>query len=178
VDAVEIDPAIMALGRANHPEHPYDDARVNVINDDARTFFRNAEPQLRRDHLWRSGFPYSAVARIERPQNFIEIMDFLANLGGNPRLSLIGALLTQPPVGGTPLLRGCESASARPLLVLRGPSAARTRHDGRDTAASPRALWGYSEIAVGRNLPRGRSNRRFECRCRPWNTPPSRRDGG
>jgi spermine/spermidine synthase len=40
-DAVEIDPAIIALGKANHPEHPYDDARVNVVNDDARTFFRN-----------------------------------------------------------------------------------------------------------------------------------------
>jgi spermidine synthase len=42
VDAVEIDPAILALGRANHPEHPYDDARVNAVNNDARTFFRNA----------------------------------------------------------------------------------------------------------------------------------------
>jgi SAM-dependent methyltransferase len=43
VDAVEIDPAIIALGKANHPEHPYDDARVNVVNDDARTFFRNSD---------------------------------------------------------------------------------------------------------------------------------------
>ncbi|MEZ0222944.1 MAG: hypothetical protein ACAH83_00190 [Alphaproteobacteria bacterium] len=41
VDAVEIDPAILALGLANHPEHPYDDRRVNIINNDARTFFRN-----------------------------------------------------------------------------------------------------------------------------------------
>jgi SAM-dependent methyltransferase len=43
VDAVEIDPTIIALGKANHPEHPYDDARVNVVNDDARTFFRNSD---------------------------------------------------------------------------------------------------------------------------------------
>ncbi|MEZ0222945.1 MAG: hypothetical protein ACAH83_00195 [Alphaproteobacteria bacterium] len=41
VDAVEIDPVILALGRTNHPEHPYSDPKVNVINDDARTFFRN-----------------------------------------------------------------------------------------------------------------------------------------
>ena len=33
----------MALGRANHPEHPYDDARVNMINDDAHTFFGNTD---------------------------------------------------------------------------------------------------------------------------------------
>jgi SAM-dependent methyltransferase len=43
VDAVEIDPAIIALGKANHPEHPYDEAQVNVVNDDARTFFRNSD---------------------------------------------------------------------------------------------------------------------------------------
>ena len=40
VDAVEIDPTIIALGKANHPEHH---ARVNVVNDDARTFFRNSD---------------------------------------------------------------------------------------------------------------------------------------
>ena len=41
VDAVEIDPAIIALGRVNHPEQPYSNPRVNVINNDARTFFRS-----------------------------------------------------------------------------------------------------------------------------------------
>jgi hypothetical protein len=39
IDAVEIDPAILDLGRALHPEHPYDSPRVRVINDDARRFF-------------------------------------------------------------------------------------------------------------------------------------------
>jgi hypothetical protein len=39
VDAVEIDPAILALGRELHPEHPYDDLRVRLIADDARSFF-------------------------------------------------------------------------------------------------------------------------------------------
>ncbi|MGC2232108.1 MAG: hypothetical protein WBA09_11440, partial [Candidatus Acidiferrum sp.] len=41
VDAIEIDPAIFALGEANHPEHPYDNAHVQPILDDARSFFRN-----------------------------------------------------------------------------------------------------------------------------------------
>ncbi len=43
VDAVEIDPAIIALGRVNHPEQPYSNPRVNVINNDARTFFRRTK---------------------------------------------------------------------------------------------------------------------------------------
>ena len=42
VVAVEIDPAIIALGRKHHPEHPYDDPRVRVVNDDARAYFARA----------------------------------------------------------------------------------------------------------------------------------------
>lgn len=40
VDAVEIDPAIIRLGREHHPDRPYSDPRVTVINDDARHFLR------------------------------------------------------------------------------------------------------------------------------------------
>ena len=39
VVAVDIDPAIIALGRRLHPEQPYSDPRVEVVNDDARSFF-------------------------------------------------------------------------------------------------------------------------------------------
>jgi SAM-dependent methyltransferase len=45
VDAVEIDPAIIRLGRAHHPDHPYSDPRVTVINDDARHYLRTTEKQ-------------------------------------------------------------------------------------------------------------------------------------
>ncbi|MBV9566121.1 MAG: hypothetical protein JOY90_37585 [Bradyrhizobium sp.] len=45
VDAIEIDPAIVFLGRAYHPEHPYDDPRVTVRVNDARNFFRTAQQQ-------------------------------------------------------------------------------------------------------------------------------------
>jgi spermidine synthase len=41
VDAVEIDPAILRLGRS-HPEHPYDDPRVNIHLTDARAFMKRA----------------------------------------------------------------------------------------------------------------------------------------
>lgn len=40
VDAVEIDPAIIAVGTAAHPERPYQDSRVTVTADDGRGFVR------------------------------------------------------------------------------------------------------------------------------------------
>jgi SAM-dependent methyltransferase len=42
VDAVEIDPVIIELGRRHHPDRPYSDPRVTVINDDARHFLRTS----------------------------------------------------------------------------------------------------------------------------------------
>jgi spermidine synthase len=39
VKAVEIDPAIIDIGRRYHPERPYQSPRVAVVNDDARSFF-------------------------------------------------------------------------------------------------------------------------------------------
>jgi spermidine synthase len=41
IDAVEIDPAIRDLGRAFHPEKPYDSPRVRVTIDDARDFMHH-----------------------------------------------------------------------------------------------------------------------------------------
>jgi spermidine synthase len=43
VDAIEIDPAILMLGREGHPEHPYSDGRVNAVNTDARSFLRTTD---------------------------------------------------------------------------------------------------------------------------------------
>jgi len=40
VDAVEIDPVIVKLGRKYHPEHPYDSPLVTVHVNDARAFFK------------------------------------------------------------------------------------------------------------------------------------------
>jgi SAM-dependent methyltransferase len=42
IDAVEIDPAIQALGRAEHPDKPYSDPRVNAVLNDGRNFLRRA----------------------------------------------------------------------------------------------------------------------------------------
>ncbi|MFN2516453.1 MAG: spermidine synthase [Pyrinomonadaceae bacterium] len=43
VDAVEIDPAINRLGRQYHPDHPYQDPRVEIHLDDGRNFLRSSK---------------------------------------------------------------------------------------------------------------------------------------
>ena len=43
VDAIEIDPVILKLGLKYHPEQPYLDKRVNIIINDARSFFRTTK---------------------------------------------------------------------------------------------------------------------------------------
>jgi spermidine synthase len=43
VDAIEIDPAILLLGREAHPEHPYTNPRVRAVVNDARSFLRTTD---------------------------------------------------------------------------------------------------------------------------------------
>jgi hypothetical protein len=45
VDAVEIDPVIYDIGRRLHPDHPYDDPRVEVHVNDGRNFLREGARQ-------------------------------------------------------------------------------------------------------------------------------------
>ncbi len=43
VDAVDIDPAIIKLGKRLHPEHPYSSSKVKVTCDDARNYLRHCK---------------------------------------------------------------------------------------------------------------------------------------
>jgi spermidine synthase len=45
IDAVEIDPVILKIGREMHPDRPYASPRVHVFNTDARAFLRNSRTQ-------------------------------------------------------------------------------------------------------------------------------------
>jgi hypothetical protein len=45
VDAVDIDPVILRLGAERHPDRPYSDPRVTVVNDDARHYLRTTTKQ-------------------------------------------------------------------------------------------------------------------------------------
>ena len=46
VTAVEIDPVIIALGEKYHPEQPYSSPKVQLVNDDARSFFASSEDRF------------------------------------------------------------------------------------------------------------------------------------
>jgi hypothetical protein len=41
VDAVEIDPVLLGIGRAQHPDHPYDSPRVTTHTDDGRAYLQD-----------------------------------------------------------------------------------------------------------------------------------------
>ena len=43
IDAVEIDPVILELGKKDHPDHPYQDTRITVHLDDGRNFLRSTD---------------------------------------------------------------------------------------------------------------------------------------
>jgi len=43
VDAVEIDPELLAIGERLHPEHPYDDPRVRRFVEDGRAFLEQSD---------------------------------------------------------------------------------------------------------------------------------------
>ncbi|WP_270888202.1 spermidine synthase [Pedococcus sp. 5OH_020] len=43
VDAVEIDPALLQIGRDRHPDHPYSDPKVTTHVDDGRAFVERTE---------------------------------------------------------------------------------------------------------------------------------------
>jgi|GEM_PF-3389346 len=43
ITAVEIDPSIIEFGRKYHPEKPYDNPKVTIINDDGRAFLQRTK---------------------------------------------------------------------------------------------------------------------------------------
>jgi SAM-dependent methyltransferase len=46
VTAVELDPAILMLGKRAHPEHPYQDPRTRTVVNDARTYIRHTDERF------------------------------------------------------------------------------------------------------------------------------------
>src|SRR5438270_1474068 len=46
VEAVEIDPLILQLGRELHPEHPYQSPRVHITLNDARNYIQNSHDRF------------------------------------------------------------------------------------------------------------------------------------
>jgi spermidine synthase len=46
VEAIEIDPAILVVGKADHPEKPYSSRRVHAVVNDARSFLRTTNDKF------------------------------------------------------------------------------------------------------------------------------------
>jgi SAM-dependent methyltransferase len=81
VDAVEIDPVILRLGRELHLEKPYQDRRVIFWNKDARSFLRNADRQYDKIVLGYldSHSMFSAMSSV-RLDNFVYTKEFFAEM--------------------------------------------------------------------------------------------------
>jgi hypothetical protein len=104
IDAIEIDPAILALGRAYHPERPYDQPEVRAIVNDARTFLRSTPEKydlivygLLDSHTLLS---HASSVRLDSFVYTVEgLRDARARLTGDGALALSFSLVT-PELGG------------------------------------------------------------------------------
>lgn len=81
VDAVEIDPAIISIGKREHPNLPYSDPRVTVHLHDARTFVRSSKLKYDKIVLGYvdSHSLFSAMSSV-RLDNFIYTQEFFREL--------------------------------------------------------------------------------------------------
>ena len=147
VDAVEIDPVIVRLGRQYHPDHPYSDPRVTVVTDDARHFLRTTTKKydlvvfaLIDSLTMQSSF---SGVRLESymftEESFRAVRDRLAPERPAGRLQLLPRAMAGRPAGehrGERVRAGAARARARGARLSRRP-------DGRSAAgdADVRSGW-------------------------------------
>ena len=122
VDAVEIDPTIIRLGRELHPDRPYHDPRVTVINDDARHFLRTTDETIRPRRVRADRFADDAVQLLRRPARELHVHRGIVPGGARPaaaertarRLQLLPRALARRSAGehGRRRVR-CRAARAR-----------------------------------------------------------------
>jgi spermidine synthase len=160
VDAIEIDPAIVFLGRAYHPEHPYDDPRVTVIVNDARNFFRTANQRydliiygvldshtalshasnLRVDSYVYTREGIAEAFRLLKPDGVMSIAFALPNESLGFKLSHI---LSEIPGAGKPLAVrvGYDSQSTTAFVTQMG-------HDVRLPDDKSFAAFGFTDVST------------------------------
>ena len=110
IDAVEIDPEIVAVGRQYHPEKPYASPAVNVIIDDGRSFFRKTDKKydlvimgladshtlsssytnIRLDHYLYTAESFAEIKKILKPDGILYLSFEVKNdsIGGKIEKSL------------------------------------------------------------------------------------------
>lgn len=154
VDAVEIDPTILAMGVQEHPDRPYQDARVRRTVDDGRAFLRRSTERYdlilfaltdsltlitSSSNLRLESFLYTRESFVEAvahltPDGVIAVYNFYSDPWVYERLSTTLRDVT----GEDPLLRTYATGNAAAHAA--GPGVARARAQGlvRD-AVSPAA---------------------------------------
>src|SRR6185436_3977515 len=128
VTAVEIDPTILALGRLLHPENPYGDPRVRVVNDDARAYFeRNRGPDAMFDvvtyGLVDSHAMFSAMSSL-RLDNYVYTVNGIRagwrHVRGDGLLSVSFSTFAGPWIEQRLLRTIREATGLTPMLVRHG----------------------------------------------------------
>jgi spermidine synthase len=122
VDAIEIDPAIMTIGRAYHPERPYTDKRVTPVVNDARTFLRGTTNKydlivyaLLDSHTLLS---HASSVRLDSFVYTVEgLRDARARLKGNGVVSLSFCVIT-PEIGRKIYLMMQEAFDGKPPVCI------------------------------------------------------------
>jgi hypothetical protein len=135
VTGVELDPAILMLGQAAHPEHPYQDSRTRAVVNDARTFIRHTDDRFDTIiyGLLDSHTNLGAMTNV-RVDSFVYTVEgfreALGRLTGDGLLIVSYSLLDYPPQGHKlfAMLR-----AAYPDLAPRAFCVGGTRHDGGTT---------------------------------------------
>ena len=109
VDAVEIDPVLIKLGRSEHPNHPYDSPRVTTHNTDGRAFLQNTKQH------------YNLI--------LFALPDSLTAVNGQSNLRLESYLLTEQSVQIRPGAPGPGRHHVHVQLLLEPPVQPLRDHD-------------------------------------------------
>jgi len=121
VDAVEIDPLILKLGRELHFEHPYSSPRVHAIVDDARSYLQTSQKQY--DLILFSLLdsqttnPFYSNIRIDNYVYTLEAMQAVHRLLKPDGLLLVKYWVETPWIGGR-LLALLNSTFDRPPVQV------------------------------------------------------------
>ncbi len=144
VTAVEIDPVILELGTQLHPEHPYaDPARVTLVNQDARAFFRQDRQQydLIVFGLLDSHTLFSTASSV-RLDNFVytreSLMDVRTHLKPDGLLALSFGVPAENGWIGDRIARTIAAAFGHPPRVFAFPSGNILYLIGLDPLPEPR----------------------------------------
>ena len=109
VDAVEIDPAILALGKSQHPERPYDSAQVAVHLTDARNFLKRSQNRYDLILFRSAGLAHSVFRLLQHA--FGQLRLYPGVLSRSPRSSGSGRGSVFE-VSGQPSVDGRETSGA------------------------------------------------------------------